>query len=102
MKYPLGDMLADYGFSFLEKLHVPILLVHKSGAVNKINEAGRKLLCVAHITRAELDGFIKTTLIPEMALSPVDCQVFPTKGNQIKMISKQLGTSDYLLVELIR
>ena len=102
MKYAIGDSLADYGFSFLEKLHSPIFLMHKSGTIKKVNEAGRKLLSVAHISGSELECFIKMIVIPELARNPIDCQIFPTKRKQLKVISRQLDSSDYLLVELLR
>ena len=59
MKYSLGEGLADFGFSFLEKVHEPIFLIKKSGLLVNINEAGRKLMRVGGITRAELESYIK-------------------------------------------
>ena len=102
MVYGLGESLADYGFSFLEKLHVPIFLVHKNGTIKKINEAGRKLLSVAHISARDLDGFAKAIISSSLCPQQVECQRYVTTRKQFKVISKQLGTSDYLLVELIR
>jgi nitrogen-specific signal transduction histidine kinase len=102
MKYSLGDSLADYGFSFFEKLHSPIFLLHKSGTIKKINEAGRKLLSVAHITRRELEHFATTLVATAPRTRQVEYQTYPTRQKQIRVVSKQLDSSDYLLVELIR
>jgi hypothetical protein len=102
MKYSMGDSLADYGFSFMEKLHSPIFLLHKNGTVKKINEAGRKLLSVAHITRRQLDALAQTLISAGLCPQQVGYQRYKTKQKQIKVISKQLGSSDYLLVELTR
>jgi len=98
MKYSLGETLADYGFSFFEKLHSPIFLLHKNGTIKKVNEAGRKLLYIAHITRRELDDFAKALTNSRL----VPCQVYMTRRKQIKVHLSQLESSEYLLVELMR
>ena len=100
MNYTLGETLADYGFAFLEKLHSPIFLLHKNGTIKKVNEAGRKLLCIAHITGRELDKFIAEILSLGLCAQRVEYQRYVTRRKQIKVIFKRLGSSDYLLVEL--
>jgi sensor histidine kinase regulating citrate/malate metabolism len=106
MKYGLGDSLADYGFSFLEKLHSPIFLVHKNGTIKKINEAGRKLLSIAHMTQRQVEDRIKSLNITELLAGQqsgtCDCQRVDTGKKFIKVISKRLESSDYVLVELLR
>jgi sensor histidine kinase regulating citrate/malate metabolism len=102
MKYGLGDSLADYGFSFLEKLHSPIFLMHKTGTIKKVNEAGRKLLHVAHISRRQFEDLITGLVQSNTDRSEIECQRIETKNKQIKVISKRLESSDYMLVELIR
>lgn len=102
MKYSMGDSLADYGFAFLEKLHSPIFLLDKNGTLKKVNEAGRKLLSVAQISGRELDAFVKSLMSQSSISHHVEYQILGTKWKKIKVVSKQLEASDYLLVELIR
>jgi hypothetical protein len=100
MKYNIGDTLADYGFSFFEKLHTPIFLIHKNGTLKKVNEAGRKLISVSRLDSSTIENFMQNLLNPQR--SPCDCQRLKTHRKQIRVMTKSLSPSDYLLVELIR
>ena len=102
MKYGLGETIADYGFPFLEKLHSPIFLLHVNGSIKKINEAGRKLILVGHVTSEQIREISRLILGASFRSNAVDCQRYRTCSKSFKLISKRLGTSDYLLVELIR
>jgi hypothetical protein len=102
VKYSLGETLADYGFSFFEKLHSPIFLVHRNGTIRKINEAGRKLLFIGNITGQQLDNFAKEVVTSNLRCQQLKCPRILTAGKHIKLILKQLQASDYLLVELVR
>ena len=103
MRYSLSETLPDYGFSFLERLHSPIFLLHENGTLKKANEAGRKLLHVAHINARQLEGYVKALL--SQGVCPPDgvgYRRLSTVGKQIKVISRRLANSDYTLVELRR
>jgi hypothetical protein len=102
MKYGLGDSLADYGFSFLEKLHSPIFLFHKNGTIKKINEAGRKLMHIAHMSQRQIEDMAKMLRMDNSAKAATDHQRLETGRKYIKVISQRLESSDYFLVELIR
>jgi hypothetical protein len=102
MKYSMGDSLADYGFQFYEKLHAPIFLLHRNGTIKKINEAGRKLLSIAHIAGKELDHLAKCLVEVNIRHNHVEYKTYETKRKQFKVISKQLESSDYYLIELVR
>ena len=102
MKYGMGDSLADYGFSFLEKLHSPIFLMHKTGTIKKVNEAGRKLLHVAHLSRQQFEDMIMGLIQANAQRGEIECQRIDTRNKQIKVISKRLESSDYMLVEFMR
>lgn len=103
MRYSLGDSLSNYGFSFLEKLHTPIFLLHeKSGTLKKINEAGRKFLSVARIPRQQLEEVIGR--FTSAGVSPQKVEHFHSLSGRkkIKVILKRLESSEYVLVELLR
>jgi hypothetical protein len=102
MKYGLGDSLADYGFSFLEKLHSPIFLFHKSGTVKKMNEAGRKLMHIANMSQRQIEDMAKLLKMGHPLQPATDHLRLETGRKYIKVISQRLESSDYFLVELIR
>ena len=102
MRYTIGDALADNGFSFLEKLHEPIFLIHKNGALKKMNEAARKLLRVGNVHGPKLTELIHSVLNATIESQHVEYCRVSTSRKQIKLITKQLGLSDYFLVEVCR
>jgi nitrogen-specific signal transduction histidine kinase len=102
MQYAIGDSLADYGFSFLEQLHNPIFLLNKNGQIKKVNEAGRKLLKVAHVTNHQLDELAQRMLESTKADDHVEYLRVNTGSKQITLVGKHLASSDYVLVEVLR
>ncbi len=102
MKYGLGETLSDYGFAFLEKLHYPIFLVHRNGTVKKINEAGRKLLKVAHLRPEQISEYARAFAQLGQCPAQMEFQRIPTLKKQIKVFSKHIDSSDYVLVEVYR
>lgn len=102
MKYSVGECLADYGFTFLEKIHEPIFLIHRLGRVSHMNESARKLISVAKISISELDNIITSqvqTLFPSKKESYRRLKI--GKGN-LHLIARTLGNSDFILVEVRR
>lgn len=59
MRCSIVESLGDCGFEFLEKLHHPMFLLHRNGTIKKINEAGRKLVSIGHISKVQLEGFAR-------------------------------------------
>lgn len=103
MRYNLEDTMGDQGFLFLERLHNPIFLIHKNGTIKKINGAGRKLLKIAHLTLQQVDDLIQSVILARMSPEHVEIQRIPTCQNQhLKIVSKQIGRTDYILIELMR
>jgi hypothetical protein len=101
MKYDIGVCLADYGFSFLEKVHEPIFLVSGTGSLVKINEAGRKFLHVAHLTNCELEGFF-TSAIASLFKSIGRGYRRISIGKGCQLIARRLPGSGMTLVEIVR
>jgi sensor histidine kinase regulating citrate/malate metabolism len=102
MQYALGELLADYGFSFLEQLHNPIFLLNKNGQLKKVNEAGRKLLSVAQVTKEQLDSLAQRMLNSAKVDESVEYLRVNTGCKQLTLVSKHLANSDYFLVEVLR
>lgn len=103
MKYSLGESFADYGFSFLEKLHSPIFLIHRTGKLKKVNEAGRKLLSVLRLPKRQLEEFGTSLALATMnAATHVGYRRVETPAGGLRLISKHLEHSDYVLVEVVR
>lgn len=102
MKYSVGECLADYGFTFLEKLHEPIFLIHRLGKVTRMNESARKLISIAKINISELDKIITSQV---QALFPSRNESYRRlkigNGN-LHLIARTLGNSDFILVEVRR
>lgn len=101
MRYSKGDTLADSGFSFFEKLHSPVFLIQKTGAVKKINEAGRKFLKVAHLRAEQVDAFGRSVAGAIENNEFYHLRIDSCKKH-LKVISRQFASSDYILVEIIR
>ena len=101
MKYSLGEGLADFGFSFLEKVHEPIFLIKKSGLLVNINEAGRKLMRVGGITRAELESYIKWKFAAQLT-SVKGAFHRVSIGNDLHVIARSFPNSEYVMVEVVK
>ncbi len=95
----MGDCLAEYGFQFYEGLHQPIFLVSKIGKILKINEAGRKLLQLSHLTKNEIEKVL-LVLTENMQTTPVQRMNIQSAKNTWQLIAS--SKSDYLLVEIVR
>ncbi|MBX3022130.1 MAG: hypothetical protein KF799_10690 [Bdellovibrionales bacterium] len=102
MKYSLGTNLADFGFVFLEKIHQPIFLVHKLGKISKINEAGRKLIRISHVSANDLENFVKTNVLALFKSSDDNYKRLKIKKNGLHVIARSLRDSDFILVEVRR
>ena len=102
MRYSMGDTLADNGFSFFEKLHSPIFLIQKNGKVKKVNEAGRKLLSIARLSSDQVARFARDFASGIAHKGQFDHHRVDTCKKHLKVISRQFGSSDYILVEIIR
>ncbi len=102
MNCSLGDAYADTGFSFLEKLHSPIFLLHKNGQVKRMNEAGRKLLAVGRVNRDRLATWGESWAGLRAKNPGCDFQRIRSRFKEMKLISRPLAESDYFIVELIR
>lgn len=100
MRYSLGQNLADFGFGFFEKLHAPILLIHRLGRVSRINEAGRKFLKIAHITQEQLEKFVRSQTSAQLQFAPQRCRRIRLPASNAQLIVQSLKDSDYLLVEI--
>lgn len=100
MKYSVGECLADYGFAFFEKIHEPIFLVHRLGRVTRMNEAARKLLSVARIGRADLEGIFSIHF--NALFLPKQGGYGRFKLGRKQLIARSFGNSDYILVEVRR
>lgn len=102
MRYNLEETLGEQGFSFLENLHSPIFLVHKNGTVRKVNGAGRKLLKIAHLTIQQIEGALQAIVTHQLLGHRAETLRIKTSTQSVKVVSKQVGRSDYILVELVR
>lgn len=102
MKYSMGDSLADYGLSFYEKLHEPILLINKIGKVIKINEAGRKLLKIAKLTTLEIETLLLNHVQKISSMTNIKTTHFHSRNRRIHLKTSKLVNSDYFLIEIQR
>jgi hypothetical protein len=103
MRYSLGVNLADFGFTFFEKLHEPIFLVHRLGKITKMNEAGRKLLKIAKRSSAEIDDFVRNQVLGLFQFSGPESSTSQRlklgSGNR-RLVVTSLPGSDFVLVEV--
>lgn len=99
VQYSMGDCLAEYGFQFYEGLHQPIFLVSKFGKILKINEAGRKLLQLSHLTKSEIEKVLLVLTGNMQAVSIQRMSIRSTKSTWQLIASNK---SDFLLVEIVR
>ena len=101
MKYDMGGCLADYGFSFLERVHEPIFLVNSSGALVKINESGRKFLHVAHVNQKEIETLFQSYILHfSKGLKKVYQRIPIGKG--LQLVARHFPGSEMIMVEIVR
>lgn len=98
MKYDMGTCLADYGFSFLEKVHEPMFLVNSSGLLLKINEAGRKFLRIAAVNERQIQDFHKSSFLKGLGRAYQRVSI----GRGLQLIARRFPGSDLALVEVVR
>jgi hypothetical protein len=98
MQYAMGECLADYGFSFLEKLHEPIALFNRVGQAVKMNEAGRKFLSVAGIKKEDFEKFVLSSKLLDAA-----AETFRRVhvGRNFHLVARRFHLSQYVLIELL-
>lgn len=101
MKYSIGQNLADFVFSFFEKIHEPIFLVSRIGRVTKINEAGRKLMSVAKVGLVDLENLAQQ-VCGLFRSSGADYRRLRVKNTNLNLIVRSLRDSDFILVEVKR
>lgn len=99
MKYSLGESLADFGFHFLEKLHEPIFLVNKVGKLVKVNEAGRKFLCVTNLPAQQIQRFLSESILNKFTSRDEAYQRMPI-GTRSQVIARSFVGSDLVLIEV--
>ena len=92
MRYSLEETIGEQAFIYLDKVHSPIFLVHKSGMIKKINRAGWKLLSLAHISIENIEAMIRTNKMPKVQ----------TKKSRLKIFATTISKSDYTLIEIMR
>lgn len=100
MRCSLGNNLADFGFAFLEKIHEPIFLVNRLGKVLKINEAGRKLLKIAHIKTSDLDQFVSKALTELFKPSKHRYKRLKVGKRGLYLVARVMGDAEFALVEV--
>lgn len=100
MQGSLGNIVADYGFNFFEKIHKPIFLVDRNGRIKRINEAGRKLLKIAGLKPRDLEAF-SCLEFKKLFPNPVDGFRRTFIGTKRRMlIARSFEDCNYILVEL--
>ena len=100
MRYGLGECLADFGFTFLEKVHEPIFLVNKLGKLVKVNEAGRKFLLVSRHTASELENFVSTVLVNAVRFKKGRFHRMPIGKKGMQLIARTFVGSEMILIEV--
>lgn len=102
MKYSVGECLADYGFTFLEKIHEPIFLIHRMGRVTRMNEAARKLLSVAKISFSDLEKISVSHLRSLFTPKQEWYRRLKIGAGHLQLIVRTLRNSEFVLVEVRR
>lgn len=102
MKYSVGECLADYGFTFLEKIHEPIFLIHRIGRVTRMNEAARKLLSVAKINFSDLDKLVTVHMKTLFRPKEDGYRRMKLGNGHFHLIARTLRNSEFILVEVKR
>lgn len=100
MRYSLGTNLADFGFSFFEKIHQPIFLLHRLGQVTKMNEAGRKLLRIARLNSIDLEAFARKQLVEMFSSGNRTYKRVQVGRSGLHLIARKLKDSEFILVEV--
>jgi sensor histidine kinase regulating citrate/malate metabolism len=80
MHHGLGEVIANYGFNFFEKIHESVFSLTRLGRIKRLNEAARKLLKIANINRQDFERFSRSQIET--------------------LIAQSYGGSDLVLVEL--
>lgn len=102
MQGSLGDIIADYGFNFFEKIHGPIFLIDRGGHIRRLNEAGRKFIKIAKVNLFDMERFVSvqvTSLFPNSINGLKRMYIGP---NHITVIARSFKDSDLILIELRR
>lgn len=99
MRYEIADCLADYGFSFLEKIHEPIFLVRKSGLPVRVNEAGRKFLKVVRVGPKDLEKFLKVTVFDFFENLGTSYRRI-SLGSRRHLIARRFPGSELVMIEI--
>jgi hypothetical protein len=100
MKYSMGDCLTDNGFQFYEKLHEPIFLISKFGRIVKINEAGRKLINIARLSKIDLECISRKHIADFSEFLATQKTIIKTGSRRLHLTTSKLVGSDYFLIEL--
>jgi sensor histidine kinase regulating citrate/malate metabolism len=100
MQCGVGDYLAESGFRFYEKLHEPIFLVNTHGKIIKINNPGRKLMAVAHLTMNSIESLMTSHFNGESVLQLKKKIVLSTRNQNIFLSIRKM--SGYFLIEVRR
>jgi len=101
MRYNLGEGLADFGFTFLEKIHEPIFLVNRVGKLVKMNEAARKFLKVSQRTPGELESFIKSSVM-SLFKGLGESYHRVSLGHRLHLIARSFESTDLVLIEVTK
>ncbi len=100
MQYSLGESLANTGFTFYEKIHEPIFLVHKVRGISGINEAGRKLLSVTHTSLNDLNALTANYMQKLFQSNSRGYSRLRVQNSPLQLVARTLKGSDFVLVEV--
>lgn len=92
MRYSLEETVGEQAFIYLDKVHSPIFMIHKSGSIKKLNRAAKKFLSYAHISLQQIEDYIRVSKIPTIT----------TRKNRLKVFKSSLRHTDYVLIEIVR
>jgi len=89
-----------FGFHFLEKLHEPIFLVNKLGKLVKVNEAGRKFLCVTNLPAQQIQRFVSESVLNKFTSRDDESYRRMPIGSGSQLIARSFVGSDLVLIEV--
>lgn len=92
MRYSLEETVGEQAFMYLDKVHSPIFMIHRSGHIKKINRAAKKFLCYARISLLQVEKLIQEKKIPSAF----------TRKSKLKFFKTSINHGDYLLIEMNR
>jgi nitrogen-specific signal transduction histidine kinase len=92
MRYSLEETLGEQAFIYLDKIHSPVVLVHRNGTIKRINRAGKKLLSFAHLSIQQLEDLLRFQSVSQIL----------TKKSRLKIFTTEINSTDYRLIEVIR